>query len=57
MCLWTLNQDRSFFEKNKSPIIDILTKELEITPDQIDKILERRYAHIKFVLMIVYLFL
>jgi hypothetical protein len=42
MCLWALNQDKSFFEKSKSPIIDILTKELEITPEQLDKILDRR---------------
>eukprot|EP00981_Chlorochromonas_danica_P001395 scaffold296_cov164-Ochromonas_danica.AAC.12 len=42
MSLWTLQQDRSFYQRNKSPMYDMLAKELEITPEQTDKIQERR---------------
>ena len=42
MCLWTLHQEKSSPEANKSPMFSILAKELEITPEQTDKILERR---------------
>lgn len=42
MCLWALQQDDVFFQKNKSPMYDLLSKELEITADQTEKIQERR---------------
>ena len=44
MCLWTLQQDKSFYQKNKSPMYDILSKELELTKEQSDKIQDRRYV-------------
>ena len=42
MSLWALQQDKSFFQKSKSPMFDLLSKELELTPEQTDKIQERR---------------
>ncbi len=42
MSLWALQQDRSFYQRHKSPMFDILSKELEITPEQSEKIQERR---------------
>lgn len=42
MCLWTLHQDPSFYQKNRSPMFNILCDELELTPEQIEKILEKR---------------
>lgn len=42
MCLWALQQDRGFFQRSKSPMYDMLSKELEITADQSEKIQERR---------------
>lgn len=46
MCLWALQQDDAFFQKNKSPMYDLLSKELEITADQTEKIQERRYVNL-----------
>jgi hypothetical protein len=43
MCLWTLQQDKSFYQRHKSPMYDMLAKELEIAPEQTEKIQERRY--------------
>jgi hypothetical protein len=42
MCLWALQQDKSFYQRNKSPMYDMLSKELEITTEQTEKIQERR---------------
>eukprot|EP01038_Epipyxis_sp_PR26KG_P007984 gene7984-10827_t len=42
MCLWTLQQDESFYQKNKSPMYDILSKELDLTTEQVQKIQDRR---------------
>ncbi|KAJ1424864.1 hypothetical protein B484DRAFT_451343 [Ochromonadaceae sp. CCMP2298] len=42
MSLWALQQDKSFFQKNKSPMFDLLSKELELTTEQTEKIQERR---------------
>ena len=42
MSLWALQQDKSFFQKAKSPMFDLLSKELELTQEQIEKIQERR---------------
>lgn len=42
MCLWTLQQDKSFYQSKKSSIYDILSKTLEISAEQTSKILERR---------------
>jgi hypothetical protein len=42
LSLWALQQDKSFFQKSKSPLFDILSKELELTPEQTEKIIERR---------------
>jgi hypothetical protein len=43
MCLWTLQQDESFYEKNKSPMFDLLSTELQLTSEQSQKIQERRF--------------
>lgn len=42
MFLWTLQQDKKFFESEKSPLFDILSKELGIKPEQAQKMQERR---------------
>jgi hypothetical protein len=42
MCLWTLQQDKSFYECNKSPLFDMLSKVLGITPEQVDAIQKHR---------------
>jgi hypothetical protein len=42
LSLWALQQDKSFFQKSKSPMFNILSKELELTPEQTEKIQERR---------------
>jgi hypothetical protein len=44
MCLWTLQQDKSFYESNKSPLFNMLSKELGLTQEQSDNIQARRYA-------------
>lgn len=43
MSLWALQQDKSFFQTSKSPMFSILSKELELTPEQTEKIQERRH--------------
>mmetsp|Transcript_79746 Transcript_79746/g.156388 ORF Transcript_79746/g.156388 Transcript_79746/m.156388 type:complete len:416 (+) Transcript_79746:48-1295(+) len=42
LSLWALQQDKSFFQTSKSPMFEILSKELELTPEQTEKIQERR---------------
>ena len=54
MCLWTLQQDKQFFQSNndsigleskrpkRSTLFDIISKELDITPEQAKKIQEHR---------------
>lgn len=42
MCLFALQQDKSFYQKSKSPVYDMLSQELEITPEQTERIQERR---------------
>jgi hypothetical protein len=42
LCLWALQQDKSFFQKSKSPLFDMLSKELELTPEQTLKFQEKR---------------
>jgi hypothetical protein len=43
LSLWALQQDKSFFQKSKSPMFDLLSKELELTAEQTERIQERRY--------------
>lgn len=42
MCLWTLQQDKSFFQSSESPLYSILSKELGISDEQTSRILEHR---------------
>lgn len=42
MLLWTLQQEKSFFLTSKSPLFEMLSRDLEITPEQSEKIQERR---------------
>jgi len=42
MSLWALQQDKSFFQKSQSPMFDLLSKELELTVEQVEKIQNRR---------------
>lgn len=44
MSLWALQQDKSFFQKSSSPMFDILSKELNLTTEQVEKIQDRRWA-------------
>ena len=44
MSLWALQQDKSFFQKSQSPMFDLLSKELELTVEQIERIQNRRYV-------------
>jgi len=46
MFLWTLQQEKDFFQSEKSPLFDILSKELGIKPEQAERIQERRYANL-----------
>jgi len=48
MSLWALQQDKSFFQTSKSPMFSILSKELELTPEQTEKIQERRYVCVRY---------
>lgn len=42
MCLWTLQQDKNFYQKSKSPMYNILSKELTLSVEQAAKIQDRR---------------
>jgi hypothetical protein len=42
MCLWTLQQDKSFYQSNKSPLFSILSNELGLNDDQTTRIQSHR---------------
>jgi len=47
MSLWALQQDKSFFQKSKSPMFDLLSKELGLTQEQVEKVQERREKNLE----------
>jgi hypothetical protein len=51
LCLWALQQDKSFFQKSKSPLFDMLSKELELTPEQTLKFQEKRFVYQHFIVL------
>jgi hypothetical protein len=44
MCMWTLQQDKSFYQSSTSPLWNILSGELGLAPEQALKIQTHRYA-------------
>lgn len=44
MCMWTLQQDKSFYQSSKSPLWNILSTELGMTAEQAAKIQTHRYV-------------
>lgn len=42
MAMWTLNQDIGFFEKQKSPFWSLISKELELTSEQVTQMQQHR---------------
>ncbi len=43
MCLWTVQQDKAFYQSNKSPLFSILSNQLNISPEQTAKIQSHRW--------------
>lgn len=50
MCLWTLQNKKTFYDRSLSPLYNLLCEELSLNTDQINKILERR-KYIKNILI------
>lgn len=43
MLIWLLLQDQKFYETDRSPLFKAISTELELTPDQTEKIKQKRY--------------
>ena len=48
MCLWTLQQDNNFFVPKSSPLFKMLSKELDLLPEQASQIQNHRYITLYF---------
>lgn len=42
MAMWTLTQDGDFYNGQKSPFWSLLSKELELTPEQAKQMMQHR---------------
>ena len=46
MLIWLLLQDQKFYEIDRSPLFKAISTELELTPEQTEKIKQKRFIYL-----------